>query len=205
MPLIKRRFCIPCKEDECLRLYELLKDRMPSINYVSMQITNKGLLLEAHGYESDIKDLWVEVKKLIGPLKEIARKAALRKYNISLITKMIHKTFPPRLLVEVLKRMHHAVEYSSDEDCISTNAPLEEVLKLAEKIADLNYEATEMAANTSTRYYIIASCILCGMPLENVVELSTNLNLLKRSEGGKYVLAVDWRTALDTLLKNVKK
>lgn len=205
MPLIKRRFYIQCKEDECLKLYELLKDRIPSINYVSMQITDKGLLLEACGYESDIKDLWVEIKKLIGPLKEITRKAPLRKYNINLITKMLHKTFPPRLLVEILKKMHYTVEYSSDEDSIFTNASLEEVLKLAERIADLNHKASELATNTSTRYYIIASCILGEMPLENAVELSADLNLLKQSKSGKYTLAVDWRAALGTFLKNVKK
>ncbi|MEM1719666.1 MAG: DUF2067 family protein [Desulfurococcaceae archaeon] len=205
MPLIKRRFYVPCKEDECLKLYELLKDRMPSINYISMQLTGRGLLLEAHGYESDIKDLWIEVKRLVGPLKEITRKAALRKYPISLVAKMIRKTFPPKLLMEILRRMNYTAEHLSDEDSIVTNAPLEVILRLAERIADLNPEATRLAANTSTRYYIIAGCILSEMSLEGVVGLSADLNILKRSEDGRHVLVVDWRTALDIFLKNIKK
>ncbi|MEM1761462.1 MAG: DUF2067 family protein, partial [Desulfurococcaceae archaeon] len=96
-------------------------------------------------------------------------------------------------------------EHLSDEDSIVTNAPLEEILRLAERIADLNPEATRLAANTSTRYYIIAGCILSEMSLEGVVGLSADLNILKRSEDGRHVLVVDWRTALDIFLKNIKK
>lgn len=205
MPLVKRRFYVSCREDECLKLYELLKDRIPSVNYVSMELTSRGLFVEVYGYESDIKDLWAEIKGLTGSLKEITRKSGLKRYEVSLLTKIIRKTFPPRILAEVLKRMSYRVEYSGSEDAIVTDAPGEEVTRLAEKIAELNTDAGKHAANTSTRYFIVAGCVLSGLTVEEVIRISAHLGLIEQLEGGKNMLTVDWRTALDEFLKNVKK
>lgn len=205
MPLVKRKLYVPCRDDECLKIYELLRDRMPSISYISMELSEKGLLIEAYGYESDIRDLWVEIKRIIGPLKEITRRSGLRKYNVSLITRAIRKTFPPRLLAEVLRRMHYTAEYSGEEDAIVTNAPYEEVLKVVEKLVALNEEVGKVAANTSTRYYLVASCTLAELPVEDVLKLSADMGLLTRTESGKWILTKDWRTALEELLKSIKK
>lgn len=205
MPLVKRRFYVSCKEDECLKLYELLKDRMPSVNYVSMELTGRGLFVEVYGYETDVKDLWAEIKGLTSSLKEITRKSGLRRYEVSLLTKIIRKTFPPRLLAEVLKRMSHRVEYSGDEDVIVTDAPSEDVTRLAEKIAELNAYVGKYAANTSTRYFMVAGCILSGLAVEEMIKISTRLGLIEQLGEGKSTLTVDWKKALDEFLKNVKK
>lgn len=205
MPLVKRKFYVPCSEIECLKLYELLKEKIPSVNYVSMNITEKGLLIEAYGYESDIKDLWFEVKNIVGPLKEVTRKKGIRKYKVSLLVKMIHKTFPPKLLVEVLNRMNYRAEYREIEDEVLTNAPLEVITNMAEKIANVNNEAGKLAMSTSTRYYVVAACVLTNLPIEDVVKYSIELGLMKNTQDNRYAIVTDWRTALDSFLKNVKR
>lgn len=205
MPLIKRKFYVPCSEVECLKLYELLRDKMPSVSYVSMSITGSGLLIEAYGYESDVKDLWFEVKRIIGPLKEITRKTGMRRYSVPILVKMIHRTFPPRILVEVLKKMNYRAEYLESEDEVLTNAPLEVIVDVAEKIANLNNEVGRLAASTSTRYYIVAACALTNLPLEDVVRHSIEQGVLKPIADNRYTISVDWRTALDLFLKNIKR
>ncbi|MEM3912975.1 MAG: DUF2067 domain-containing protein [Desulfurococcaceae archaeon] len=205
MPLVKRKFYVPCSEMECLKLYELLKEKIPSVNYVSMNITEKGLLIEAYGYESDIKDLWFEVKNIVGPLKEITRKKGIRKYKVPLLVKMIHKTFPPRLLVEVLNRMNYRAEYREIEDEVLTDAPLEVITNMAEKIANVNNEAGKLAMSTSTRYYVVAACVLTNLTVEDVVRYSVELGLVRNTQDNRYVIVTDWRTTLDSFLKNVKR
>ena len=209
MPLIKRRFHIPCREDECLKLYELLKERLPPVSYVSIELTNKGLLVEAYGYESDVKQLWIEAKKLIGPLKEVWGKSGLKKYEVDLLARIARKTLPPRVLVEVLRKMLYVAEYDDNSNAITTNAPRDEVLKLAEKVAELNTIVGKYAANTSTRYFIIAGSVLSGLDPEEVVRISMSLGLLRQHENDeeseKKELTVNWKEALENFLKNVKK
>jgi len=209
LPLIKRRFHIPCREDECLKLYELLKERLPPVSYVSIELTNKGLLVEAYGYESDVKQLWIEAKKLIGPLKEVWGKSGLKKYEVDLLARIARKTLPPRVLVEVLRKMLYVAEYDDNSNAITTNAPRDEVLKLAEKVAELNTIVGKYAANTSTRYFIIAGSVLSGLDPEEVVRISMSLGLLRQHENDeeseKKELTVNWKEALENFLKNVKK
>ncbi len=196
---------MPCSETECLKLYELLKEKAPSVNYMSMEVMDKGLLIEVYGYETDVKDLWFELKKITAPLKEITRKTGMRKYSVSILAKMIHRSFPPRLLVEVLRRMNYRAEYVEEEDIIASNAPLEVVASTAERVADLNKEVGKSAASTSTRYFMVAACTLTNLPLNEVIKYSFEHGLLRALQENKYVLAMDWRTALDLFLKNVKR
>jgi len=205
LPLVKRKLFVPCREDECFKLYELLKEKMPSVNYASFDVTEKGLLIEVYGYESDVKELWFEIKRLVGPLKEITRKSGVRKYSVDLITKMIKKTFPPRVLVEVLKRLNYYADLLEGENQLATNASFEEVVRLAEKTADLNNEASRVAGNTSTRNYIVALCIITGLSIDEIVKESLEQGLLSQNESGKYIVTRDWRSALDVFLKSTRR
>ncbi|MEM2025584.1 MAG: DUF2067 family protein [Desulfurococcaceae archaeon] len=204
MPLVKRRLYVPCKGDECIKIYELLKDHMQSVMSVEMKITGKGILFEVYGYETDIKSLWVQVKSLIASIKELASKSGLYKYNVELLVKMSRKTFPPKLLVEVLKRNKHSAVFLSEENIIVTTASIEEVLELIHKIYELNSKAMKLAETTSTRYYLIACCIISAKTLEEVVSISLNTGVLEPGERGGYTLKLDWRAALDLALKSIK-
>lgn len=204
MPLIKRKIHVPCSGDECIKLYEILKDRIPLISYVELSITSKGLLIEAYGYESDIKDLWIEIKRILKPLREISRKSGLRRYSVDFLVQTTRKTFPPRVLVEVLKRTSHIVEYSSEENIIITNAQSEEITGLIEKIHESLREASDISGNTSTRYYLVASSVLTRLTISEIVNTSLKLGILEQNEKGKYILLEEWEKALDILTKNIK-
>lgn len=205
MPLVKKKFFIACTEQECLKLYELLKDRMPTIAQVIMEITEKGLLVEAYGYETDIKDLWFTIKSLIGPLKEATRKVGVKKIKVDLVTKAIHKTFPPRVLVEVLRRKGFYVEYNAEDGSIVTSASFDEVVALADKIADLSVQASKLPATTSTRYFIVAVCTIIGLSVDEAVNMAVEVGLIERGDDGRYVVKRDWRESLDSFLKRVKQ
>lgn len=204
VPLVKRRFYVPCREDECLKLYELLKDNIPSIAYASFEVTPKGLVIEAYGYETDVKSLWFEVRRILSPLKEVMSKSkSLRRYDLDLIVKIIRKTFPPHVLVEVLRQKGRFVEFASGENAILSNASLEEVVEVATKLAELNLQASRVAKSTSARYYITALSALAGLSVDDVVRFSIENGLLVE-EDGSYVLKVNWREALGKALKTLK-
>ena len=194
---------IPCREDECLKLYELAKDKLPATSYVEFQLTSKGLVIEAYGYETDVKALWFELKKLLPPLKEaLSTSKKVKKYEVGLVAKIIQKTFPPLVLVEVLKHKGYHARFLGESNSIESNASLEEVLEVASKVAELNIEAGKISRNTSTRYYIAALSALTGLPVEEVARLSVKHGLL-REEGGVYVVTLDWREALNKALKTL--
>lgn len=204
MPLVKRRFHIPCRGDECLKIYELLKDYMGSIMYAELRITSKGLVMETYSYETDIKNFWIYIRRLIGSLREASGRMGMHKYSVELLTKMSRATFPPRLLVELLRRLNYSAEFSSEESAIITNASIEKVLELIGKIVELNSRARELAETTSARYYLVACSILTGKPLTEVVKLSLSAGIIKSSDKGKYSLELNWREALDSALKSIK-
>lgn len=202
MPLVKRRFYITCAEDECFKLYELVKDKIPAVSHVTIEITSRGLLVEAYGHETDVKELWYEIKRVVGPLKEAMRKPGLKKYSVSLIVKTIHRTISPRILVEVLKRSSYSARYIDEEDAIYTNASFEEIVRYAERIAMLNEEVGRYVSTTSTRYYMIAACALSNLSISDVVKISIELGLIRQVDESRYVLNRDWRSALDLFLKH---
>ncbi|MEM4557459.1 MAG: DUF2067 domain-containing protein [Desulfurococcaceae archaeon] len=205
VPLVKRRIHLPCREEECFKLYELLKDKIPSLSYLRFDITEKGLLIEAYGYETDIKSLWFELKRTLGVLREAMSKSKRsRKYSVELITRTIRKTFSPAILVEVLKRKGYQAEFISEENVVVSDALFEEVLNIAEKIADYNMQASRIAKNTSTRNYIVACSALTGLSIDDVVKVSVNMGILEE-ENGKYVLREHWSEALDKVLKTIKR
>jgi hypothetical protein len=204
LPYVKRRMHIKCREDECLKLYELLKDKIPALSYVRLEMTSSGLLIEAYGYESEIKELWFVVRKTLASLREVLSAKPSKKYSVDLLVRMTRKTFPPEVLVEVLRARGHHAEFLSGEGVIVSSAPLEEVVELANKVAELNREAGRVSKGTSTRYFIAACSAILGTSVDDVVKISLELNILREDEG-KYTLTREWRKALNEVLKALKR
>lgn len=201
MPLVKRRFFVPCTGETCLKLYELVKDHIPSLSYISIEITSKGLLIEAYGHETDVKDAWYEIRRILGPLREATRTGRYKKYTTSLLARMIHRTLPPRLLVEALKRKGFEAKYIEEEDAIYTTADLDIVRELADKVASLNIEAGRYAYNSSTRYFLVLVAIITGSSIVESIEKAVNRGLLEEREDSRFALKMDWRNAIEEFLK----
>lgn len=206
MPLVKRRFFIPCREEECAKLYEIVKDRLPALSHVEFTFTSKGLFVEAYGYESDVKATWFEIKRVLRSLKEaLSSRKGLRKYSVELITQTTRKTFSPELLVEVVKRMGYRAVFVREENTILSDMSFEEMTRLAEQIADKNTTLARISKNTSTRYYLVACTVLTGLPVEDVVKISQSLGLVEVDESGKVAVKSEWRSCIDKFYGSFKQ
>lgn len=205
MPLVKRRFSISCREEECSKLYEIVKDRLPALSHAEFIFTGKGLLVEVYGYESDVKTAWFEIKRTLKALKEaIASRSGMRKYSVDFVTQIIKKTFSPELLVEIVKKMGRRAIYVREENAILSDMQLEEITRVAENIAEKNAQLAKISGNTSTRYYLVACTILSGLTVEDVVEISRNLGLLDQGDD-RFIVKLDWRKAVEEFYKYYKQ
>lgn len=202
MPLVKRRFRVPCRGEECLKLYEYVKDRVPSLEHVEFKVSGSGLVVEAYGYETDVKRLWSELRSYVRALRHVSTRG-LNSFRVDYIVKLTGKTFPPDVLVEVLSRQGHRVE--AGEGVIYTSAGVDEVLGLVERISELNSVAKNIAKGTAARYFIVSASLLTGLPPQEIVERAVGLQLMEPDESGAYLLKHEWRRALDLLVRYLKQ
>jgi len=195
-----------CREEECSKLYEIVKDRLPALSHVEFQFTSKGLLIEVYGYESDVKSAWHEIKKVAKALKEaLSTRSSMKKYSVDFIVQVIKKTFSPELLVEILRRMGHRALYVREENTIFSDVSFEEITKLAGQVAEKNSLLAKISRNTSTRYYLVACSILTSLTIDDIIEISRSLGLLDESENGRFIVKTDWRSAVDKFYKYYKQ
>jgi len=204
VPLVKRRFFVPCKEEECFKLYEIVKDKLPALSYVELAITGKGLLVEVYGYESDVKTAWMEIRRIMKSIKEISSTHGLKKYSVEFITRVTKKTFSPELLVEVIKRLGYRAVFLREENTVLSDMNFNNIVTLVERIAEQNALLAKISKNTSTRYYLVACVVLTGLPIEDVIRISRDLDLLDVNEEGKTVLKSEWKSSLNKFYKNFK-
>lgn len=206
MPLVKRRFFVPCREEECSKLYELVKDRLPPLSHAEFSFTSEGLFIEMYGYETDVKSAWLEIRRVLKSLKEaLSARRGLKKHSVELINQTIRKTFPPGLLVEIAKRLGREAVFARGENAILSDMSFEEITRLAELVAENNASLAKISKNTSTRYYLVACVVLTGLPVEEVVEISRSLGLVDVEEDGRVVVKLEWRSALDKFYRNSKQ
>lgn len=204
MPLVKRRFFISCKEEECIKLYEFVKDRLPALSYVELTVTSKGLLVEIYGYESDIKTAWMEIRKIIKSIREVSSTRGLKRYSVEFITQVTKKTFSPELLVEIIKRLGYRAVFLREENTLLSDMDFNNIVILVERIAEQNTMLAKISKNTSTRYYLVACAVLTGLPIEDIIKISRDLDLLFISEDGKVALKSEWKSSLNKFYKNFK-
>jgi len=203
LPLVKRRFRVPCRGDECIKLYEYVKEKAPSIEYVEYEVSDNGLIINAYGYESDVKKLWNTVKNYVKVWRGVAEKPG--SYRVDALVKVTRKTFPPEVLVIVLEKQGYFAEYNSGDGAIYTNAGSERVIELINRISELNNIVKDMVKGTATRYFTLASSILTGLQPAEVLEVASRLGLVEPSDEGRYALKYEWRRAIDLFIKNSRK
>ncbi|MEL9909226.1 MAG: DUF2067 domain-containing protein [Desulfurococcus sp.] len=202
MPLVKRRYRVPCRGEECLKLYELVKDRVPSIEHVEFAVTSNGLIIDAYGYETDLKKLWIELKNYSKMVKGVGG-PGLQAFSIDTIVKLIRKTFPPEVLVKILEKQGYKARL--EDDTIYTNMEKNRLLELVERISELNTAVRGRVKGAAARYFIITVTIITGLQLDDAINHAVEAGLLGVDESGLYVLKHEWRDAVDLFIKSFKQ
>ena len=201
MPLIKRSFYVPCKGEECYKLAELIREKAPVVEQIDIGITDSGLYITMYGYKTDIRNAWSYIKRLVSSYKSaVVEHGGKRRIRVDYVVERIGHTFPPKLLIEILKYKGYVAELSEFKNEIITNASLEVVEETASKIHELINEIRFNVRGTTTKYYVVAASILTGMKPEEVYRHGLELNHLV-IEDEKYRIRVEWRSALREFLK----
>ncbi|MEM4020457.1 MAG: DUF2067 family protein, partial [Desulfurococcaceae archaeon] len=192
MPFVKRRFHVKCREDECIKLYELLKDKIPVTEYMEFVITNNGLTIEVYGYDSVIKRMWLSIKDLIKLSKIIVPMRGLYRFNIEQLQKITGKTVSLRILVEVLKRTSHFIDYDRETGEIITDIPLQEILDLIIQIDEYAKRIPDSLKGKTTRYYVIVCGVITGLQPEDIIERSKELGIMVNKDS-LWRVNIEWR------------
>ncbi|MCY0868476.1 MAG: DUF2067 domain-containing protein [Desulfurococcus sp.] len=202
MPLVKRRFRVPCRGERCLELYEALKERIPPLSYLELEVTDNGIIVNAYGYEVDVKKLWRELKSFAG-LKRGEVHQGLNSYRVDMIVKASGVTFPLEVLLLVLKAQGYTA--SIVENTLYTNAGVDHVVNTARRISELNTMVKSVVKGKAARYYVVASAVALGLQLEDVIQRSLELGVMEADDSGLYVLRKEWRRAVEEFVKLSKR
>ena len=202
MPLIKKRFYIKCNGDECFKLAEIIKTNMVS-KESTIIIKDNGIVIELYGYKTDIKNTWLKIKRLLSIYKATYSREGRNVYPLEHIVSLSRKTFPPRLLVEILKYQGYMAEYKDGN--IISNADLEHIVKLVNRINELINDLRYTVKGTTSKYFLVAASILLNTDPMSIIEHSLNKGLMIQDQDGKPCLRVEWRQALSKILRSFAK
>lgn len=205
VPLIKKSFIIPCSGDECIELSNALLENTGGLGTITIEAKKNHIVVSVYGYKSDVKETWMLIKNLVGERRELKQVGkGLSRVAVNHLAKILKRTFPPKLLVEILKRNGYYALYEEEESVITTNASLEELRRIAEALSDVYVRIGDVCRGTITRYYLTALIILTGDELDKIIENAEKLNHIYRDENGKFVVKTDWVKAIDEYIKTFK-
>lgn len=203
MPLIRRVYHISCHGEECYKLAEFIRENI-SVPEISITFREHGIYVELYGYKSDIRNAWSKIKHLVSMYRRsMTRTRKGYRITIDYIVSKIRKTFPPTLLVEILKKRGYSVSYEGDY--IEIDIEPDELIELASRVADIIQAIRYEASGTTTKYLITAATILTNRSSEDVDQVISELEelgYLYRDEDGKARLKLDWKKALDMYLRS---
>lgn len=206
MPLTKRKFFIQCLDDECFKLADLIREKIPQVEQIDITITSHGLYITMYGYKTDIRNAWKYIRELITGYKSaITEQGGIKKVKINFLVEKIKHTFPPRLLIEILRLKGYNANYDKENNLIETTAPLNEIEDIVKKIVSIMEDIKYKVAGTTTKYYVIGSSVLTGLLPSEIFEKGTKYGYLYIDEDGKYRLRIDWRKALEDFMRKLKE
>lgn len=203
VPLIKRFFQINCKGEECLKLAELIREKAPAAEYMGIEIREDALRITMHGYKTDIKKAWEYIRRLVSSYRSSVTitRHGLRRIKVEYLVEKTGRTFPPILLVEILKYKGYKAILSDCKDEIITDAEPEVLEELVAKISDIINKIRFDIRGTVAKYYVVVASIILGLEPEQVIEKGVLHGHLYRDEEGKIRIKKEWRQALAEFLR----
>ncbi|MEM0380101.1 MAG: DUF2067 domain-containing protein [Desulfurococcaceae archaeon] len=198
---MKRFFYIKCSGSECAKLSEIIMENIPSSELIDIVISDNGLYISIHGYKTEIKNIWMKIREIVNSYRSsVVSGKGYSSLKIEYLVRKFKHTFPPILLVFILNKMNYRAELSIDKNTIHTNAPLDIVEDVVSKIINLLDELKHRVSGTTTKYYVVASCILTNKSIDEVLTDGLKNNHLLIDENGKYKLRIDWKRALNEVI-----
>jgi hypothetical protein len=204
LPLVKRRFFVNCRHNECIEIIQRVSEKLPSIDTVEYEVREGGMLIEMYGYSTDIKKAWTVIKEYI---KHPGRQGGkgMFKYSLKTLSKQAGKTFPPAVLVKLLNLKGFRAQYSSIDEAIHTDAGLEVLMDLINRVDAAVALVRDKVKGTAGKYYLTTLMIATGLGLEDVVNESLRLGHLRvNEEDGLLTLAVEWDKGVDEFIKKYR-
>jgi len=206
LPLIKRFFYIPCRGEECFKLAELIKEKIPSVEYVDITIEENGLYITMYGYKTDIKYAWEYIRRLISSYKSsiTALKGGVKRIKIEYLVEKTRKTFPPIVLVEILERLGYKAGLNQDKTEIYTDAPTELIEEIVNKIWEVINAIKYDVRGTTSKYFAVVLSIVLKMEPEQVLSRAYSMGIMDKDEEGKYRIKKEWRKALNEFISEYR-
>lgn len=202
LPLIKKSFIIPCSGEECVELSNNLLENIGGAGTVTIEAKKNHIIVSVYGYKSDVKEVWMIIKSLVGERRGFQREEkGFVKISLNSLAKMLKKTIPPKLLIEILRKTGYYASYDENDSSITTNASLHDLQRIAETLSDVYVRVGSICRGTSTRYYLATLIVLTNSELEIIVGNAEKLDHVYRDEDGKIVIKTDWVKAVDEYIK----
>lgn len=206
MPLIKRFFYIPCRGEECFKLAELIKEKIPSVEYVDITIEEDGLYITMYGYKTDIKYAWEYIRRLVSSYKSsiTTLRGGIKRIKIEYLVEKTRKTFPPIVLVEILEHLGYKAGLNQDKTEIYTDAPTELIEEIVNKIWEVINAIKYDVRGTTSKYFVVVSSIVLKMDPEQVLSRAYSMGIMDKDEEEKYRIKKEWRKALNEFISEYR-
>jgi len=205
LKLRKRVFKITLKDKDSVeefvnRLLQELK-----IDQSKIDVRGNTVTITLYGTKDIIAYNWQIVRNLakeITYLKSL-EKAKLKKYVHNILQKHAETTFPLDSLSEVLKAKGYIVRL--EENTLVSDAPLDIVVHYAKILGKALQNLRTYTRSSSTKKFLATlAAILETEDLDEVKRLGLEEGVLVENEIGHVILTVEWKQALNKILKKVK-
>ncbi len=206
LKLRKRNFKITLKDREMVeefvnKLLEELKIDQSRINVRGTTVT-----ITLYGTKDIIDYNWQIIRavaKEITYIKEI-EKSRLKKYVHSILQKHAGATFPLDALEEVLKAKGFIAKVEYGKTLIS-DAPFESILNYARMLGKTIHDLKTYTRSSSTKKFLATLAVILETDnVDEVKKLAMREGVLEENEIGHVILTMEWKQALNKILKKVK-
>lgn len=185
------------------RLYEKIVSAIGT-SYAEVRFQHGKMFIELVGTDSQIRESWGKIKKAVGELWILQRLQRGGVVSIEAIVKEAGRTFPPEVLVQVLKLQGYNAQLNKENNTIHTNAPAGEIIALARRIAEVIDEIRFLVKGTVAKRLIAVISVGFNMPAHEAIEYSIKAGVLVKSEEG-LKLREEWRKALEKVVALIKE
>jgi len=199
---ISRKFVLNCIDEQtCIELVNTLLENLPVTTCISYRIRGNKLEIVVQGLKHDVQGIWALIRHYYSDLLKVKaqKMKEFKEYPIRYIVSKIRRTFPPDIVVEILKAKGYKADL--EDDRITTNASLDVVSDIAFKVAKILDEIRYDVVGKSTKKIVVYASILLDKDPKDVIGVLINEGILvEDKELGKPKLVVN----LEQAIKKIK-